>query len=75
MTFLVEGRRFDNRLHAITFAHRLADEYDRSIDVKMEVRDRLDRVRRTWVCRMHPAGDQHTLLRNAGPFVGDECHA
>lgn len=63
--FIVEGRRFNKRLHAVTFAQTLACEADRSVDVKVEVRDAQNCVRRSWACRMHPPGVQRTLLKPA----------
>lgn len=62
-TYIVEGRRFDRRLHAVTFATALACEYDRSVDVKVEVEDYLGRRQRSWMCRMHPPGVQRTILK------------
>ena len=62
MKFIVEGRCFNKRLHAVTFAQRLACETGRSVDVKVETRDAFSRVHRTWVCRMHPPGELRTLL-------------
>jgi hypothetical protein len=63
MKFIVHGRRFNKRLHAITFAEGLACETGQSIDVKVEVRDAFNRVQRSWACRMHPPGVQRTLLK------------
>jgi len=65
MKFIVEGRRFNKRLHAITFAQDYACETGRSVDVKVEVRDDQNRVQRSWACRMHPPGVQRTLLKPA----------
>ena len=62
-TFIVEGRRFTRRLYAVAFAQGLAQEYGRSIDVKVEVKDFQGYNRRSWVCRMHPPNKQVTLLR------------
>lgn len=61
MTFIVEGRRFDNRHAAITFAAGLANEQDRSVDVEVEVEVIKREARRSWVCRMHPEGVKRTI--------------
>ena len=63
MKFIVEGRCFTKRLHAVTFATDLACEYDRSVDVKVETIDFLGRRQRSWMCRMHPPGLQRTVLK------------
>ena len=63
MTFLVEGRRFTKRLHAITFAIGLASEQGRSIDVKVETVDFQNHRQRSWVCRMHPPDKLVTILK------------
>ena len=63
MIFIVEGRRFSKRLHAITFALGLANEMDRSVDVKVETRDAFNRVHRSWSARMHPPNIQRTVLQ------------
>ena len=65
MKFIVEGRRFNKRLHAVTFAQGLACETGRSVDIKAEVRDSQNCVRRSWCARMHPPGVQRTLLKPA----------
>jgi hypothetical protein len=62
-TYIVEGRRFNRRLHAVTFATSLACEFDRSVDVKVEVKDFLGRFQRSWMCRMHPPGKVRTVLK------------
>lgn len=62
MKFIVEGRSFNKRLHAVTFAQGMACETGRSVDVKVEVRDSFNRVQRSWACRIHPPGVQRTLL-------------
>jgi len=67
MEFIVEGRRFSNRLHAVTFARNLAAESGRSIDAKVEVHDENNRVRRSWAFRMHPPGLLRTLLKKPIP--------
>lgn len=64
-TYIVEGRRFNRRLHAVTFAQTLACEYGRSIEVKVEVKDFFGRFQRSWMCRMHPEGVQRTILNPA----------
>ena len=60
--FIVEGRSFTKRRHAIEFAMRIACEADRSVDVKVEVRNGNNVVRRSWACRMHPPNTHRTLL-------------
>ncbi len=65
MKFIVEGRCFNKRLHAVTFAQRLACETGRSVDVKVETTDFLYRKQRSWMCRMHPPGVPATLLKTA----------
>ena len=62
MMFIVEGRRFNDRLHAITFARQCAQESGRSIDAKVEVRDENNHVRRSWAFRMHPPGVLRHIL-------------
>lgn len=62
-TYIVQGRRFNRRLHAVTFAAGLACEQGRSVDVKVEVKDFLGRYQRSWMCRMHPPGNLRTLLK------------
>lgn len=62
-TYIVEGRRFDRRLHAVTFAQSMAFTSDRSIDVKVETTDLSGRRHRSWMCRMHPEGVKRTLLK------------
>jgi len=72
-TFIVEGRRFNRRLHAVTFAQTLACEYDRSVDVKVETTDFLYRKQRSWMCRMHPIGVKSTALKPA-PIIPQALH-
>ena len=62
-TYIVEGRRFEDRLQATTLAARLAREADRSVDVKVETTDILRRKHRSWMCRMHPPGMLRTLIK------------
>jgi hypothetical protein len=62
MKFIVEGRWFSNRLHAVTFASMQAEIMDRSVDVNTEVRDRAGVSRRSWACTMHPPCTRRTLL-------------
>ncbi len=62
MKFIVQGRRFNKQLHAITFAHRLAAEQDESVDVYCEVGTDM-MTRRFWACRMHPPGRVQTLMK------------
>lgn len=62
MKFIVQGRRFDDRLHAVTFARAMAEESGRSIDAEVEVRDENNHVRRSWCFRMHPPGVLRHLL-------------
>ena len=69
MTFIVEGRRFNKRLHAVTFAQGLACETGRSVDIKAETRDLHGYVQRSWCARMHPPGVQRTLLKPVIPHV------
>jgi len=71
--FIVEGRRFKRRLHAVEFALQLAFKSDRSVDVKVETTDLLYRKHMTWMCRMHPPNIQRTVLKTA-PFV-PQVHA
>lgn len=54
--YIVEGRHFLKPQEAITFAQRLAEEYDRSIDIEHEVHEPFVRVERRWMARMHPPG-------------------
>ena len=54
--YVVAGRRFNKRLHAITYAQQLAAEQDQSIDVELDVAHNIVQRRRTWICRMHPPG-------------------
>ena len=63
MKFIVLGRKFTKRLHAITFAQGKACELGHSVDVKVETTDMLNRRQRSWVCRMHPPNVKRTLLR------------
>ena len=56
--YIVQGRRFQKRLHAVTFAQSLAAEQGVSVDVDVEVIDEIRQVRRSWACRMHPPGKQ-----------------
>ena len=65
MKFIVEGRRFGVRLHAVTFAQGLACEMGRSVDVNVEVVDFMNRRQRSWACRMHPPGVKQTILKQA----------
>ena len=62
-TYIVEGRRFNRRLHAITFATTIACEMDRSVDVKVETVGMDNRRHRSWMCRMHPPGMKRTVLK------------
>lgn len=55
-TFIVQGRRFNNRLEAIAFAQQQAEHLDRSVDVRAEVARDVTQVERVWVARMHPPG-------------------
>lgn len=69
-TFIVEGRRFSKKRHAIEFARRLACEYDRSIEVHVETTDTIERRHRSWVCRMHPDGVRLPFeLRKTAPSM------
>lgn len=61
--YIVEGRRFQRRLHAVAFAADLACEADRSVDVKVETTGILNRKHRSWMCRMHPPGLLRTVLK------------
>lgn len=63
MQFIVEGRRFNKRLHAVTFAQTVACESGRSVDVNVEVLDGQGYTQRSWACRMHPPGAVRTLLK------------
>lgn len=62
MKYVVEGRKFDDRKEAITFAAGLADKQDRSVDVMIEVEVIKSETKRSWICRMHPPGEQRTLI-------------
>lgn len=72
-TYIVEGRRFNRRLHAVTFATTLACEFGRSVDVKVEVKDFQGYTRRSWMCRMHPPGLERTVLKR--PDLIPQVHA
>lgn len=63
MKYVVEGRTFDERREAISFAEGLADKQDRSVDVHVDVEVIKHETRRSWICRMHPPGVQRTLLQ------------
>ena len=65
MKFIVLGRKFNKRLHAITFAQGQACELGQSVDVKVETTDFLYRKQRSWVCRMHPPDMKQTVLKPA----------
>ena len=67
--FIVQGRRFKKRLHAITFAQSLAAEQDVSVDVEVEVVDEVRHVRRSWACRMHPPGKKIAMPRINSPHM------
>ena len=54
--YIVAGRRFKKRLHAVTYAQQLAAEQDQSVDVELDVINNIVQRRRTWICRMHPPG-------------------
>ena len=61
MQYIVEGRKFDDRKLALTFAAGLAEKQDRSVDVQVEVIVIKNEARRSWLCRMHPPGVQRTI--------------
>jgi len=67
--FIVQGRRFRKRLHAITFAQSLAAEQDVSVDVEVEVVDEVRHVRRSWACRMHPPGKKVAMPKTSSPNI------
>lgn len=69
MIYAVEGRKFDNRRHAIAFANGLAEEQGRSVDVMVEVEVIHSEVKRSWICRMHPPGLKSTILKTAPGVV------
>lgn len=60
-TFLVLGRRFDDRMEAVTFAQAEAERLDKSVDIKAEVEHSVTKVERSWIARMHPPGFTRTV--------------
>lgn len=57
MKFIVEGRSFTSRSHALIFAKHQAKLMDRSVEVKAEIEiDQPIRVERNWIATMHPPG-------------------
>lgn len=67
MKYVVEGRTFDVRAEAISFAEGLAAKQDRSVDVLVEVEVIKHETKRSWICRMHPPGQMRTVLRKTAP--------
>lgn len=60
--YIVQGRRFNRRLHAVTFAQRLSFEQDITVEVFAETKDVSGKIHRNWMCRMHPPGVQRTII-------------
>ena len=79
MIYAVEGRKFEDRSLAITFANGLAEKQGRSVDVMVEVEVIKSETKRSWICRMHPPGHRSTLLRKTAPNTAiasaGECNA
>jgi len=67
--YLVEGRRFDVRHEAISFAGGLAEKQGRSVDVEIEMEVVKSETKRSWICRMHPYGQHRTLLNKTAPLA------
>jgi len=59
--YIVEGRRFQIHLHAITFAQAQSLGMGRPVHVKSETTV-LGKTTRTWMATMYPPNTKYTLL-------------
>jgi hypothetical protein len=60
-TYIVEGRRFQKYLHAITFARHQAKTLGRGVEVRAEVEREVVKAERKWIATMHPPGTERQI--------------
>jgi len=62
-TFIVEGRRFQKNLHAVTYARHQAKLLNREVQVLSETSATTEKRERKWMATLYPPGTRKTMLR------------
>jgi len=61
-TFIVEGRRFQKNLHAVTYARHQAKILNREVQVISETATPLEKRERKWMATLYPPGTRKTAI-------------